>query len=177
MIAIWRGTRRLGAGHPRCCAGGRCVTGVIRVVISALTIVLIGCGSATPTSTAVPVTSTITPVVASLEPLTPLTADSPYEGYHERNTCEVIGGWVYEKANPNATVTVEIFADATLLARMPANVFRQDLLVAGKGNGNHSFTLTTPPQLKDGKPHQISIRIANTNFGLTNTPMTLTCAS
>jgi hypothetical protein len=102
-------------------------------------------------------------------------AESQFEGYHERNTCDVIGGWVYDKTNPDATVSVEIFDGTALISRLPASIFRQDLRDAGKGNGNHSFTLAPPAKLKDGQSHQILIRIAGTDLALRGTPMTLTC--
>ena len=73
-------------------------------------------------------------------------------------------------------LSVDIFDGSTLLATLVAGTFRADLRDAGKGNGNHSFTFTPPAQVKDGQPHQISIRIAGTNIGLNGTPMPLTCS-
>lgn len=56
-----------------------------------------------------------------------------------------------------------------------ANYFRQDLLSAGKGNGQHGFQIWTPSSLVDGKPHNVSIRIKGREYILKNSPKSLTC--
>ena len=41
--------------------------------------------------------------------------------------------------------TIEILADGSVLATIIADGFREDLLRAGKGNGNHAFRFSMPP--------------------------------
>lgn len=157
---------------------GKCdenMRGAMRAAVALLVISLVACGGGANTSTNSPQPSALPPSSIPLGTVTTLTSESMFEGYHERNTCDVIGGWVYDKTNPDAPVSVEVFAGESLLSRLVANVFRQDLRDAGKGNGNHSFSLPTPPRIKDGQPHQIVIRIAGTSLGLRGTPMMLTC--
>src|SRR5215831_10497601 len=42
-----------------------------------------------------------------------------------------IVGWAWDKSQPNAPVTVEIYDDGVRLGTVPADAFRQDLLNAG----------------------------------------------
>jgi hypothetical protein len=159
------------------------------IIIGLLAIVLTACDIFT-TVTPVPPPATPPPATAAAPAATspPLSAPplsqgamtvtptGTFDGYHERNTCTVIGGWAYDSSRPDIALSVDIFDGSTLLATLVAGTFRADLRDAGKGNGNHSFTFTPPAQVKDGKAHQISIRITGTNIGLNGTPMPLTCA-
>ena len=70
---------------------------------------------------------------------------------------------------------MDIYGDNMLIATVLANQFRQDLLNAGKGDGNHAFSLATPQSLKNGQPHTITVAIHNTDTPLGNTPKMLTC--
>lgn len=162
------------------------------IAMGFLALMLVACNGTTTTTSVPPTTgippATSAPSTAATPPTAPsittssaplgtvtLTPEGPFEGYHERNTCMVIGGWVYDTSKPDTPISVEIFDGASLLATLVADIFRADLRDAGKGNGNHSFTFIPPASLKDGKAHQILVRIAGTNIGLRGTPMSLTC--
>jgi hypothetical protein len=60
-----------------------------------------------------------------------------------------------------------------LLATVKADLFRQDLLNIGRGNGSHGFVYPTPTSLKDGQPHTITVRFAGTTRALSSAPKTL----
>jgi hypothetical protein len=98
-----------------------------------------------------------------------------YEGRHGVANCDFIGGWAWDQNRPDAVITVDIFDGDALLATVAADVFREDLLDAGKGNGKHGFRHPVPDSLKDGRPHSIRVRISGTTIELPGSPRTLTC--
>jgi hypothetical protein len=103
-------------------------------------------------------------------------AGGTLEGFHDIANCSEISGWAWDSAAPNSPISVDIFSDGNLLTTVTANIFRQDLFNAGKGNGFHAFSFPTPLSLKDGQPHSIRVRFANSNINLGNTPRSITCS-
>lgn len=100
-----------------------------------------------------------------------------YEGYHEVADCGQISGWAWNKNEPNAPVSVDIFAGNTYLATVSANLFRQDLLNAGKGNGSHAFVYNVPASLRNGQLQNISVRFAGGYSNLTWSPRSMICGA
>ncbi len=98
-----------------------------------------------------------------------------FEGFHDGADCTQISGWAWDTSQPNTPISVDIFSDGVLVTTVPANQFRQDLLDAGRGNGVHGFNIPTPVSLKDGLPHSILVRVANTGVDLNNTPKNINC--
>lgn len=98
------------------------------------------------------------------------------EGYLDGANCEAIYGWAWDRQQPDAQVNVEIYDGGSLLATVPASNFRQDLLDAGAGNGQHGFTYPTPASLKDAQPHSIHARVAGTDFDVYESPKIVTCS-
>jgi hypothetical protein len=68
----------------------------------------------------------------------------PFEGYLDAASETEVAGWVYHGDDANTPLTVEILADGNVIATVLADVFREDLLAAGKGNGNHAFRFSMP---------------------------------
>ena len=99
-----------------------------------------------------------------------------FGGNFEAAGCTQIRGWAWDTAYPNAPISVDLYDGAQFLANVPANLFRQDLLNAGKGNGIHAFSLPTPTSLKDGNTHTITAKLVASDIELPNSPMTLTCS-
>jgi len=93
-----------------------------------------------------------------------------YEGFLDRVDYEAIGGWAYDVRQCDRPLDIEIYRGEVKLARVRADGLRRDLLLAGKGNGRHSFILPTPSCLRDGKPHSIRARVANSRFELNYSP-------
>jgi len=91
--------------------------------------------------------------------------------------CDAVGGWIWDRNQPSSSVNVEIYDGETRLATVPANQFRQDLLDAGIGNGNHSFVYTVPDRLKDGRPHSIQVINSENGFKLSDSPRSILCIS
>lgn len=97
-----------------------------------------------------------------------------YQGFLDRVDAEAIRGWAYDPRQPDQPLEVDIYDGHVRLATVPADGLRQDLLLAGKGNGRHSFSLPTPGCLRDDRPHLVGARVANGCFELTNSPGTMT---
>ncbi len=89
--------------------------------------------------------------------------------------CYEMFGWVWDKHRPNGAVDVELWDGDRYILRFTADEFRQDLLDAGYGNGQHAFHLWTPSVLTDGRPHTVHLRIAGTRVELTSSPKVLVC--
>jgi hypothetical protein len=93
---------------------------------------------------------------------------------------ENIFGWAWDKKDPNNSIDVDIYEGdgvLTLLATVPATVFRQNLLDAKIGDGRHGFSYPTPARLKDGKAHTIWVTTSGTKVELDGSPKTVTLKS
>jgi hypothetical protein len=98
--------------------------------------------------------------------------ESKFEGSLDVADAESISGWAWDSNLPWPASKVDIYDGETLLATVPANKFREDLLKEGIGSGQHSFVYATPAELKDGKAHTIRVTISGTDEELTGSPMT-----
>jgi hypothetical protein len=85
-------------------------------------------------------------------------------------------GWAWDQAHPDTTVAVDIYDGTRLIDRVPAADFRPDLQTAGKGNGRHAVIVPLPTELRDGQPHEVSLRFAGTSTALASGPKAITCA-
>ena len=99
-----------------------------------------------------------------------------YEGNFEGADCGNLGGWVYDRNNPNAPITVEVVANGQVVGSFSATNFRQDLLNAGKGNGQHGFNYAPPESVKNNQNQSISLRVQGSSYTLNNSPKTIQCA-
>lgn len=98
-----------------------------------------------------------------------------YQGNFDSTNCQPITGWAWDASQPNTPISVDIYYDlGGLIATVRANQFRQDLLNAGIGNGQHGFTFTPPAALRSGT-HQVTIKYSGLNQQLTNSPRSITC--
>jgi hypothetical protein len=104
----------------------------------------------------------------------PSTAAAPsnIKSHFELVNATAISGWVWNSDRPDAPVTVDIYDGDRLLASVPADEFRQDLVDAKMGNGRHGFSCPTPAAIKDGKPHTIRVLISETKAELGGSPLT-----
>ncbi len=103
------------------------------------------------------------------------------DGYLDTADCNQITGWAWDRTAPNAALLVDIYDGNNLIAGgVLANQFRQDLVNAGKGNGQHGFSIATPASLKDGKPHSIGVKFTSgSNAGnyLGSSPRPIVCGA
>jgi hypothetical protein len=89
-----------------------------------------------------------------------------YEGFIDEVSCQVVRGWAWNPAQPDAAVTIELYDGERLLKTIAADQFRPDLRDGGKGNGNHVFHEATPAALKDGRMHEVRVVIKGTSQAL-----------
>jgi hypothetical protein len=108
--------------------------------------------------------------VPSIAKIIAVQETSAYEGYVDGSDCNQIWGWAWDKNLPNTPINVDIYDGSSLIATVPANLFRQDLLNAGKGNGYHAFVYNLPLSVKNGLLHSISVKFAGTNTNLSLSP-------
>ena len=107
-------------------------------------------------------------------PPSPSSANPSYEGFVDSGSgCELIHGWAWDATRPNDPIDVSLFDGNTFIATLSANLFRQDLLDAGKGDGRHAFVHYVPAALADGNVHQIRVRIAASGQELGSSPFIL----
>ena len=113
-------------------------------------------------------------------PAEPVTQPPSFEGFYYHANCSNIGGWAWDANRPNTPIDVNVYADGALLATLSANLFGEDLLAAGKGNGSHRFAHFIPAYLKDNGFHSLRVVFAGTNTELSNgfpdVNLTIRCA-
>jgi RHS repeat-associated protein len=98
-----------------------------------------------------------------------------YGGWLDGADCNGISGWVWNANQPNTPVNVDIYDGNTLIETVAANLFRQDLVNAGIGNGSHGYSIATPASLKNGAAHTIHVKFAGTSAELSGSPKSITC--
>jgi uncharacterized protein YjbI with pentapeptide repeats len=79
------------------------------------------------------------------------------EGYHDIQNCDGILGWAWDMNHPDEPVEIEIYDNDILVDTIKADLFRKDLIAAGRGNGRHGIFFRTP---KDGKKHLFRMKFA-----------------
>jgi cephalosporin hydroxylase/glycosyltransferase involved in cell wall biosynthesis len=86
-----------------------------------------------------------------------------FDSYVDGVTARRAWGWCWFPEHPQQVAAVRVRAGTSILARMRADQFRQDLADAGKGNGACAFDIALPPlvhtralslqvELEDGRP-------------------------
>lgn len=100
-----------------------------------------------------------------------------YKGFVDRAQCSVIQGWAADAKKPNQSITVNIYADDSLVGSMLANGERKDVADFLGDNGMHGFIIPTPYSLKDGKEHVIKVVFDSSDVELQHSGMALKCDS
>jgi len=107
-------------------------------------------------------------------------ATNNYAGSLDSAGCATINGWVFDRNNPNTTVTVGVYVDGSTnpVATFAAGSYRSDLPPAGIGNGYHAFSIPTPSAITNGAHHSVSVRpLGWTPEALYASPASVTCGS
>jgi hypothetical protein len=95
-----------------------------------------------------------------------LTSKRAFEGHLEGVRNGRLHGWA-RHIGDLAPVLLDLLIDDRLAATFPAGEFRDDLLAAGVGNGNHAFCLDLGEhRVKDGSV--IRVRVSRRTFELAN---------
>ncbi|RRB07117.1 putative Ig domain-containing protein [Larkinella rosea] len=119
--------------------------------------------------------SCVSPAGSATVIVTPGTAVGNFDGYIYGADCSTFRGWAWDKNKINTPILVDILDGPNVIATIPADVLRQDLVTAGKGNGKHAFLFSIPESVKDNQSHYLSARIANGTFFLKDSPKAIIC--
>jgi len=100
-----------------------------------------------------------------------------YQGVLESSSCTDVRGWAWDPMFPSTPISVDVLADNAYLGTIPANQLRQDLVNSGRGDGRHGFVWPVPAALKNGRPHRITVRYAESELTdlLAGKKQTITC--
>ncbi|HEX3530483.1 MAG TPA: hypothetical protein VH988_25760 [Thermoanaerobaculia bacterium] len=86
-----------------------------------------------------------------------------FQGALERAACTGVSGWAWDPMFPSSPVSVDVLVDGVFQQTIPADLFRQDLVTAGRGDGRHGFVWPIPAALKDGRQHRITVRFSGSD--------------
>jgi hypothetical protein len=110
------------------------------------------------------------------EPATPARpAPAGARGFLEQVSPQTISGWAALEDPGEEPVPVELWDGARLVATVAAEQARTDLAAQGV-EGGRGFTLATPRELLDGRPHWIWATVAGTGVALRRSPLVLHAA-
>ena len=112
----------------------------------------------------------------TVNPAGSTTVTGSFEGYLDKLDCGGIRGWVWDRNKPNTPLTVEFYVDGagTVLGSTLANIYRQDLKDAGKGNGAHAYNFTPPAGVSSGT--LIKARVLGSTYELKGGAKAYQCA-
>jgi len=82
-------------------------------------------------------------------------------------------GWAWDRNEPNTPLRVDVYDGNDLIATILANVHRDGLVKAGKGNGAHGFEYRFPAPQRDNREHVITVRYAGTDQAIKGSPKAL----
>jgi RHS repeat-associated protein len=85
-----------------------------------------------------------------------------YDGSFDYADCNTVWGWAWIDSNPNTPIYVDLYADGVKVVSNLADVYRSDL-PDYMGNKQHGFSISLPDHLRDGREHNLDVRIAGTN--------------
>lgn len=85
-------------------------------------------------------------------------AVSPLYGVVDVLRRDRIAGWVIDRRDPGASVTVEIRREGQRIASVPANRRRRDLEANRFGSGLYGFGAAIDPPLMEGMEFTVSVR-------------------
>lgn len=88
-----------------------------------------------------------------------LAEDSDLEFCIDTHSESSLSGWLWRPEHGDIPVTFEILMDGAAVAEVIADIYREDLKLARKGNGAHAFNIPVPPPFKNGWLHRLSLRV------------------
>lgn len=94
-------------------------------------------------------------------------------GFLEIVSPTAISGWALGGDEHSDPVTVQLWDGSRVVAEAVASQPRPDVEAQGIGDGRGGFTLRTPRELLDGRPHWIWATVAGTRVALRRSPLVL----
>ncbi|KAA9346406.1 putative Ig domain-containing protein [Larkinella humicola] len=107
--------------------------------------------------------------------ISPPLVSGSFDGFVNGADCSTFRGWAWDRNKGNTAISVDILDGPQVIHTLLADVFRQDLQTAGKGNGKHAFSWSIPTELKDGLAHNLTARVSGSSFILKDSPKALIC--
>lgn len=103
---------------------------------------------------------------------------SVLEGNHDSSNCRAVEGWAWDGTPSGAdAISVDIYRDSTKVATVVSNLYRQDLALAGKGDGFHAFNYTPNSSWFDGQWHTATVKYAGKTTSLPWTGHPIICGA
>lgn len=87
-------------------------------------------------------------------------ADASVKGIFDGVDGHVAHGWVCTLGDPERRLAVEIVEGGRVVGRGVADIYREDLRMAGVGDGKHGFRIRLSRVLLDGRVHRLHARVA-----------------
>jgi Glycosyl transferase family 2 len=100
-------------------------------------------------------------------------ADGAVRGFLEQATTRRISGWAASENGHGEPLNVEIWDGGERIATTPADQAREDLEKHGIPGGRAGFSIESPPNLDDGRPHWIWATVEGTGVALSRSPLVL----
>jgi glycosyltransferase involved in cell wall biosynthesis len=94
------------------------------------------------------------------DPAAMAAASFPLSGSLDICSRGAISGWAWDGTNPGGRIALQILDDRTVIARVLANRYREDLETAGIGDGRYAFHVRIPGGLSPLDRHVIRVRHA-----------------
>ncbi len=88
----------------------------------------------------------------------PVAMPEPLHGYLDGVRRTYLYGWIARR-DDETPVALDLYIDNRLVASGQADVFRQDLMDAGIGDGRHGFHFEIPDAFCDDQPHRFDVRL------------------
>ncbi|MGO9991033.1 MAG: glycosyltransferase [Steroidobacteraceae bacterium] len=101
---------------------------------------------------------------------------SAWRGKLDVVTREWISGWAYDEDAPDRPVRLRIVDNRSPLAEVAADAYREDLHIAGIGDGSHAFAFAVPSGLSPERRHLIEVIRADDGRHLPGSPWVLEAA-
>jgi hypothetical protein len=86
-----------------------------------------------------------------------------------------VRGWAHDPAFQDASLTVSLSVAAEEIATETANVFRDDLFKAGKGDGRHGFVINVDRRLPTETPHLVLVSVTAASGSIEILPTAAGC--
>ncbi len=79
-------------------------------------------------------------------------------------------GWAYDPELPDEIIELAVYDGQSLAGKGRANVFREDLVQAGMGNGVHGFNIFLAKAMDDERPHRLVLIDSATGLPCSHQP-------
>lgn len=100
-----------------------------------------------------------------------------FEAVAETVNCHTISGYAWDVSKRGAPLEVDVYVDEAFMARVPAKELREELRERGYGSGQLGFSYEVPAYYRDGRPHTVEVKEAESGRLLKGTPETFNCAN